>query len=486
MGIRIQPREIEIPEDDPFKYDLLDRKEPISVLTHIIGSIDGPCVLAVDAPWGAGKTTFLKIWEQHLRIEGFPVVSFNAWETDFSDDPFIALSDAILQGLEHYKDGSLDAGINEFRRLTIEVVKRSAPGLIKMLTHGIVDTTPIFHEEIHQALATDAEERLSGFRDAQESINNFSHTLEDVARDLAESKGCLPLVIVIDELDRCRPSYAVELLEAAKHIFAVDHVVFVLAVNRSELAHSVRALYGIKFDAMGYLNRFFDIDFRLPEPPRRRYIQTALEVSAINSYFQDNIVQQRYSYHPPIQQLLEAFYGVPALSIRTIAQSIHRLGLVLASERTYRPMFILSAVVALIMRAMDPALYQQFIRAEVDDTRIIDAIYENPEYRVVDWRSKAHFDAAIIVAAWEIRHSYSPIDGITGSPLLGRYNHTIELSDQEERPLTEDERRAKEVIELVNVFSGNSFDGARLRFMDAVQRLELLSAEITVERHAQI
>ena len=58
-------------------------------------------------------------------------------------------------------------------------------------------------------------------------------------------KAVYHLVIVIDELDRCRPSYAVELLEAAKHIFAVDHVVFVLAVNRSELAHSVRALYGM-------------------------------------------------------------------------------------------------------------------------------------------------------------------------------------------------------------------------------------------------
>ena len=87
MGIRIQPREIDVPENDPFKNDLLGRKESVEVLTHLVGSLEGPCVLAVDAAWGNGKTTFLRIWAQYLRNRGFPVVEFNAWETDFSGTP---------------------------------------------------------------------------------------------------------------------------------------------------------------------------------------------------------------------------------------------------------------------------------------------------------------------------------------------------------------------------------------------------------------
>ena len=78
---------------------------------------------------------------------------------------------------------------------------------------------------------------------------------------------------MIDELDRCRPPYAVELLEVAKHLFSVDYIVFVLAVNRPELAHSIRDLYGSGFDAAGYLRRFFDIDFRLPDPEREAIYQ---------------------------------------------------------------------------------------------------------------------------------------------------------------------------------------------------------------------
>ena len=58
MSIRIQPQNIEVPKDDPFKHDLLGRQAAVETLTHITGNIEGPCVLAVDAAWGFGKTTF--------------------------------------------------------------------------------------------------------------------------------------------------------------------------------------------------------------------------------------------------------------------------------------------------------------------------------------------------------------------------------------------------------------------------------------------
>ena len=101
-------------------------------------------------------------------------------------------------------------------------------------------------------------------------IEEFKEKLEDLARALnnrtaqADNGNHKPLVVMIDELDRCRPSYAVELLETAKHLFDVDRIVFVLAVNREQLAHAVCALYGADFNAEGYLRRFFDEDFRLP------------------------------------------------------------------------------------------------------------------------------------------------------------------------------------------------------------------------------
>ena len=136
MGIRIQPREIDVPEDDPFKNDLLSRREPAEVLTHLVGVLEGPCVLAVDAAWGAGKTTFLNIWSQHLRNNRFPVVKFNAWETDHAGDPFVALSSELTKGLREYEGP--DKGLAEkITNAATEVVRWVNPGLVQSAIAGI-------------------------------------------------------------------------------------------------------------------------------------------------------------------------------------------------------------------------------------------------------------------------------------------------------------------------------------------------------------
>ena len=329
MGIRIQPQEIEVPERDPFKYDLLDRKEPVEILTHLVGSIEGPCVLAVDAAWGTGKTTFLRIWAQHLRNQGFPIVEFNAWETDFTGDPFVALSSELTDGLSEYTDKSLSEKITAAKDAAKEVLQRAIPGIIRIATAGILDVSSLTEKEIGQFLASYAQERLAGYQGARESVQNFRTVLQDMASTLAESSQNRPLVVVIDELDRCRPSYAVELLEVAKHLFSVAHIVFVLAINRSELAHSIRSLYGSDFDGDGYLRRFFDIDLQLPDPEREKFINALLDAIHIDQYFNRTQDRQVQLDAEDALNLLRIFLSKSDFRLRIIAQAIHRLGLML-------------------------------------------------------------------------------------------------------------------------------------------------------------
>ena len=129
------------------------------------------------------------------------------------------------------------------------------------------------------------EEKLSDYQQLKEKVRDFRSTLSEIAKNLSERNESHPLVVIVDELDRCRPSYAVELLETAKHWFMVDNIVFVLAVNRSELAHSVRVLYGERFDADDYLRRFFDLDFRLPTPERATFVTALFSATQIDQYF---------------------------------------------------------------------------------------------------------------------------------------------------------------------------------------------------------
>lgn len=92
MHIPSKLKEIEIPQDDPFKYDVLDRQGLASDLTSMVTLYSQTgCVIAINGEWGTGKTTFLRMWSQRLLNNAFRVVYFNAWESDYVEDPFISL-----------------------------------------------------------------------------------------------------------------------------------------------------------------------------------------------------------------------------------------------------------------------------------------------------------------------------------------------------------------------------------------------------------
>ena len=325
MGIRIQPRDLEVPQDEPFLHDRLDREAPARVLTRIVSSVEGPCVLSIDGPFGSGKSTFLRLWTQHLKNKGFPVVRLNAWETDYSGDPFPALVDGIGAELESPDGGDIEIGLKALRKTAGRVAMRVIPALIRQATVGLIDVGP---EELGNAFGTVSEEAardgIAQFQAQRKSLTAFREELCEFSEALSAAHDDRPLVIAIDELDRCRPSYAIEMLELAKHLFAVDHVVFALAVNRSELAHSVKVLYGQDFDADRYLRRFFDLDFRLPQPDRTAFIEQLMEATELNDHL------ERQGLRPMIEQLrpqfdaiLQAFLTKDPFTLRDIAQAIH-------------------------------------------------------------------------------------------------------------------------------------------------------------------
>ena len=482
MGIRIRPREIDITKEEPFRNDLLDRKESVEVLTHLVKSIEGPCVLAVDAAWGTGKTTFLTIWAHHLRKIKFPVVEFNAWETDFSGDPFIALSTELAEGMKNNPNKKdLTEKIDSMKKLSKQLLKLATSGAIRFLTGGILDVDPLLEKQSGHVPQSSTENRLNEYLDAKKCIKEFKRVLQDLAVALSESHENQPLIVVIDELDRCRPSYAVELLEVVKHLFGVDHIVFVLAINRSELAHSVRALYGSGFDADNYLRRFFDFDFQLPEPERRAFIDSMIEAVNIREYFGRTLDKNVDVNILPF--LMQAFFGDPDLRLRTIAQAIHRLGLVFASLRSDQPSFIPMAVVLLIIRTIDSDLYSKFIHGEITDSEAVKTVFDRSGVKDLQWKREGSlFEAVVILGAHE-RDNKSFLDTIQ-SPFYKKYEDFYkkhkDLTDVESK--NPDLERAYNVLLWVEKLRKPYIQGNTLGFKESVQRLELLTAFLIDER----
>ena len=446
MGIRIQPRDLEIPSDEPFKNDQLGREVPARVLTQIVASIEGPCVLSIDGPFGAGKSTFLRLWTHHLKKEGFPVARLNAWETDFSGDPFPALVEGIRSELESHNGGSIGDGLKKLRDAAGRVAARATPALIRLATLGTLDLGP----ELFRALGTLSEEAakdsIEQFQAQKASLAAFRNELSTLSETLAASHNARPLVIGIDELDRCRPSYAIEMLELAKHLFAVNHVVFALAVNRDELAQSVKVLYGQEFDSKGYLRRFFDLDFRLPQPDRGAFIKHLMESTKLSHHFDCHISKATADQQRPMfDRMVQAFLKRDPLTLRDIAQAIHQLTLVVASMDSQRTQYLMFSAVALVLKYRIPHTYELFRRGEKTDGDVVDALFATPQMQALkaresaeEWRAAATLEAMVAVAGLELamqRGSLPHSRWMTGhsSPLTKRYEHENPNDDEHTR-----------------------------------------------------
>ena len=472
--IRIQPRGLCIPEEAPFRHDRLERKKSAEVLTRIVSRIEGPCVVALDAPWGYGKTTFLNMWAQWLRNEGFPVVAFNAWKTDFTDQPFLALSAELVQELDAYTTVSMDQEVKAFTGTLKEAVQVVIPKLAKGIpVIGLASETAL---QLLPAFSTD------DYQAARKAIRQFEQALTDLAGKLAKNQSDRSLVIMIDELDRCRPSYAVELLEVAKHFFAVDNVVFVLAVNRSELAHAVKAMYGADFDAEGYLRRFFDLDFQLPEPDRARFVEDLLETTQLNSILA-NVTQAELR---AVKALLEAFLGSPELSLRQVQQATYRLGLVWALLPTGTALFALAAVIAIVLRTTDFAVYRLFMAGEATDEAVADTVFklagtkslrQDEDGEVIE----AHIILSMLSTTPEYRDRNRDFPE-ADSPLLRRYREIQKSKTAEDGYLDADWNHASNLLDSL-VFSWkaerhNNRYQEIADFRRTLERLELLSPDL--------
>ena len=128
---------IELDENNPFKEDKLNRIEEVKILTSLFEAVENQMVLAIDSPWGTGKTTFLKMWNKYLKGYGYQTVYFNCWKNDFVEDPFIAFIEEFREQL----DSSLVS--KDFREKASDVGKYLIKNIPGVLIKGIKDKTGI-------------------------------------------------------------------------------------------------------------------------------------------------------------------------------------------------------------------------------------------------------------------------------------------------------------------------------------------------------
>lgn len=252
---------------DGFSDDFLGRKKVGERLSEIVENIEDPLVIALDGRWGTGKSWFLQRWVGAHKIQNDgqgETIYFDAFAHDYLSDPLIALVAALAERLpdEEKKVGQL-------KECAVKLAKPLARVVLSAATFGATEALNDLGDAVAEAAGAEAKgaidklwEREEGRRKAMTEFRAAIRALTETGDQHGEAR---PLIIVIDELDRCRPDYALEILEIIKHFFAEPNVHFVLGVNMEALQNSVKARYGAEIDALAYLQKFVSFTMHLPD-----------------------------------------------------------------------------------------------------------------------------------------------------------------------------------------------------------------------------
>lgn len=249
----------------------IDRAYLAKSLDGLYENIVQPSVAILDGRWGVGKTTFIKRWIRGSDDKKFSVLYFDAFAHDYMDQPFDALSASLL-GILSSKIDKTDSRYQKIKSSAVDVSKRLAVSGAKLAirfgTAGLIDGAMI------DSIATDisaeagdlAEKAVEAVleRQAQDKAafdlfrSNLGKISDLLCSDDTDDQGQKNVIFVIDELDRCRPDFALGILECLKHFFRADKLHFLLVTNKDVIRKSVEARYGIGDSSEEYLQKFYD------------------------------------------------------------------------------------------------------------------------------------------------------------------------------------------------------------------------------------
>ena len=389
--MRLFPPPLDVGDREGFskEKDIFGRAGIGRGLTNIVVTADDPLVIAVDSEWGTGKTTFLKMWAGELRERDIPVIYFDAFEHDYVEDAFTAIAGEITT-LATEKQKESDPATKKFLEKSMGAAKillRSGIKLgVKLGTAGALNAADIgsiagdFSKEASELEDRYIGELLTKQKQEKQILQSFREALEMLPSLLAstssgpESVGRKPLIIIIDELDRCRPLFALQILERIKHFFSVSGVHFVLGTHLGQLRNSVAAVYGSGIDSKKYLQKFIHLTLHLVDSaihPHQRvttiFINHLMDKMELGGSNIANSAVRCFSHI--------ARHG--DLSLRTVERMISTF----AIASTYRPQKVFCPDAILIglcaLKAIDPEVYvkAKLGRSSFDEVQEVLSLY---------------------------------------------------------------------------------------------------------------
>lgn len=353
-------------------------------LLRIIVEQEKPLTICLNGKWGTGKTFFLTRLVETYKESGGTALYYNAWQDDFLDDPLVS----IIAQLG--KMSIAEKAFDNVKAVAKPLLAGMGWGLVWGLTKKVAGQVvknklglDVSDLSITDADAINGRDALDVYMEMDASRTELRKAISNFARKTWEARR-KPLLFVIDELDRCRPTFAIEVLERVKHLFSVDHLVFIMGTDKSQLSESIRSVYGT-IDVQDYLNRFFDLELHLSEVPCNVFVDRLWERIGY-----ERLVPSKSSQI--WKEFLEMFKDIAytsRLSLRQVEQCVRLLPFVwsqLNRQKTDLEMCCQPLLAAgLILKVVDNELFHDFLRCDAPIHRILNVLFKG---RGNSWESK--------------------------------------------------------------------------------------------------
>ncbi|WP_424981906.1 KAP family P-loop NTPase fold protein [Maritalea sp. S77] len=399
--MKFKLKQFEIDKDDPFgPSDILNRKAQGEALANLIQNVEPPFVIALNSPWGTGKTTFVHQMKQYLENQDHchPCVYFNAWETDYHSDPIIAFTSEIIDVLSENGNSGAEQkkNIEKLKETAGKISQRLLPLLLKFLTRGAIDLDKEIEDFLADGAAAAASELVDAYKGEKDLLEEFKRTLGAAIDNLETNCKRLPLVIFVDELDRCRPTYAIELLERIKHIFDVDNVVFLCSIEKQQLMVSLSSVYGSGTNSNGYLKRFFDLEITLQRPNRSQFTGALVQKFGLANFFKNRKVDLELEEFFESAGLLFSIFDAD-LRAQEHCMSAVAVAALMTPENQY--LFPRMLLVLITLKVFVPDLYHKYAFGDASGKATWEALKEKyPIISNLNEDDKIPIQAELIIA----------------------------------------------------------------------------------------
>ncbi len=356
MEYKLPP--IEVPQDDPFRFDVLERQASVEAIASLLDEITGPFVLAIDSPWGTGKTTFIRILKTFLESKDFVCLYFNAWETDFTTDPLIAFLGELDQLKKNYKQK--DKTLDKTKKIATLLAKRALPVAGKIATAGLLDLDAFTEKALADLVSDAVNDAVDAYAAEKSLIEQFHKSLAE-SIDKLRVEGKKPqLIMFVDEVDRCRPTFAVELLERVKHLFSVPNAIFVISLDKQQLAVSLSAVYGAGINSEEYLRRFIDLEYALPKVSAKAFTKNLFRRFGFNDFFSARTHSEFGSERELLEETFNALSDLFGLSLRAREQCFTRIRVAMMTTPKDYHFYPLLLTTLVVLKAAAPAVYKKY------------------------------------------------------------------------------------------------------------------------------